>query len=37
VALLLVQKGLSDVSALRGGLNAWQAAGFPVVSGGKAE
>ena len=37
MALLLVDKGLSNVSALRGGLNAWQTAGFDVVSGAKAE
>jgi len=37
VALQLFDKGVSNVSALRGGLGAWQAAGFPVVSGTKAE
>jgi len=32
-ALLLIKKGYTNVKALRGGWNAWQAAGYPVESG----
>ncbi len=32
-ALLLINKGYTNVKALKGGWNAWQAAGYPVESG----
>jgi rhodanese-related sulfurtransferase len=32
-ALLLINKGYTNVKALRGGWNAWMAAGYPVESG----
>ncbi|MFA5078377.1 MAG: rhodanese-like domain-containing protein [Dehalococcoidia bacterium] len=32
-ALLLINKGYTNVKALRGGWNAWEAAGYPVESG----
>ncbi len=37
MALTLVEKGLPDVRALRGGFNAWQLAGLPVSTGSKTD
>lgn len=33
MALTLQAKGISNVAALKGGLSAWLAAGYPIESG----